>query len=76
MEEVVEKYLERAELALRDGFVLLDLPDGAFSAVSRFYYSVFYATEAVFHSSNHHANSHKGAIVLCNQHFIKTGIFE
>lgn len=76
MEEIIKKYLERAELALRDGYVLIELPQGSISAVSRFYYAVFYATEAVLYSKELQAKSHKGAIMLFNQHFIKTKVLE
>lgn len=76
METAIRQYLDRAELLLKHGHYLLELPDGAVSAISRFYYAMFHATEALLYAHQIEARSHKGLISLFNQYFIKTNKLE
>ncbi|MGK5094773.1 HEPN domain-containing protein [Deltaproteobacteria bacterium TL4] len=62
-----EKYLHSAQL-------LLDEEDYE-SCVSRAYYSMFYAAEAVLLSKNLTFSSHKSVIAAFGEHFILTNIF-
>ena len=45
------------------------------TCLSRSYYSVYYATQALLLSQNLDASTHKGTIRLFSQHFVKTGQF-
>ena len=45
------------------------------TCLSRSYYSVYYATQALLLSQNLDASTHKGTIRLFGQHFVKTGQF-
>ena len=46
------------------------------SSVSRSYYAMFFAAQAILLKYNLTANSHKGGISLFGQNFIKTGIID
>ena len=68
----VETLLARAEKALAGA----QLPyDGAFyeDAVSRSYYAMFYAAEALLLARRHSASTHKGVIMQLNRHLVKKG---
>lgn len=45
------------------------------TCLSRSYYSIYYATQALLLSQNLDASTHKGTIRLFGQHFVKTGQF-
>ncbi|GBO56191.1 hypothetical protein APA_4521 [Pseudanabaena sp. lw0831] len=45
------------------------------TCLSRSYYSIYYATQALLLSQNLYASTHKGTIRLFGQHFVKTGQF-
>jgi len=62
-----KKYLKSAELLLLEG----DYE----SSVSRTYYAMFYAAEAVLLTKSLSFNSHAGVISGFGEHFVKTGIF-
>ena len=45
------------------------------TCLSRSYYSIYYATQALLLSQNLDASTHKGTIRLFGQYFVKTGQF-
>ena len=45
------------------------------TSISRSYYSMYYATQALLLSQNIDASTHKGLIRLFSLHFVKTGQF-
>jgi uncharacterized protein (UPF0332 family) len=61
------RYLSSAEMLIREG----DFE----SAVSRTYYAMFYAVEAVLLTKNLSFSSHKSVISSFNRDFIREGIF-
>jgi hypothetical protein len=64
--------LERARRYLKSAALLLD--DGDYeSAVSRAYYAMFYAAEAVLLTETLASSSHKGVLSMFGERFIKTG---
>ena len=63
-----EKKLEVAERLRKFG----DVED----AVSRAYYAVFHATQALLLTEGHRAESHKGLVTLFSLLFVKTGKFD
>ena len=70
----VESLIKRAERYLKSAKILVN--DGDFeSAVSRTYYAMFYSAQAVLLTKNLSFSSHKGAITMFGEHFIKTGVF-
>lgn len=62
-----ERYLKSAELLLNDG--------DHESAVSRTYYAMFYATQALLLTKNLSFSSHKSVLTMFGEYFVKTGIF-
>lgn len=66
--------IERANRYLRSALLLLQDNDYE-SAVSRTYYAMFYAAQAVLLTKDLSFSSHKGVISAFGEHFIKTGIF-
>jgi uncharacterized protein (UPF0332 family) len=65
--EKAQRYLRSSEVLLKDG--------DAESSVSRAYYAMFYATEAVLLTKGFSFSSHKGVISAFGEHFVKTGVF-
>ena len=65
--ERARRYLRSSQLLLEDG--------GCESSVSRAYYAMFYAVEAVLLTKGLSFSSHKGVISAFGEHFIKSGIF-
>ena len=61
------KYLRSAELLMREG-------DNE-SSVSRAYYAMHYAAQAVLLTKGLSSSSHKGLISLFGEHFVKEGVF-
>ena len=45
------------------------------TSISRSYYSMYYAAQALLLSQNIDASTHKGLIRLFSLHFVKTGLF-
>lgn len=45
------------------------------ASISRSYYSIYYAAQALLISQNIDASTHKGLIRLFGLHFVKTGLF-
>jgi uncharacterized protein (UPF0332 family) len=45
------------------------------ASISRSYYSIYYAVQALLISQNIDASTHKGLIRLFGLHFVKTGLF-
>ncbi len=60
-----ERFLKTAKLSLEDG----DYD----SCVSRSYYAMFFVTEAILLTGDIEVYSHKGALVMFEKHFVKTG---
>lgn len=73
MKEIVS-LIERADKYLKSSEMLLEEGDYE-SSVSRTYYAMFYAAEAVLLIKNLSFSSHKGVISAFGEHFIKTDIF-
>ena len=46
------------------------------ACISRSYYAMYHATQALMEAKGLHSKTHKGIIKLFGQHFIKTGEFE
>lgn len=61
-----KRFLRTAELASKDG-------DND-SCVSRCYYAMFFATEALLLTKDLRASSHRGVIILFGEHFIKQNV--
>ena len=70
----VKSLFERADKYLRSAKMLIKEKDYE-SAVSRVYYAMFYAVEAILLTKKLSFSSHKGAISAFGEQFIKTGIF-
>jgi uncharacterized protein (UPF0332 family) len=70
----IESLLERAERSIKSATLLLKEEDYE-SSVSRCYYAMFYATEAILLTKKLKFSSHKSVITLFGKHFIKNGIF-
>ena len=66
--------IERAKRYLRSSQLLLEDGDCE-SSVSRAYYAMFYAVEAVLLTKGLSFSSHKGVISAFGEHFVKSGIF-
>ena len=67
--------MQRVARAIKS--VELLLKEGDFdSSVSRSYYALFYATEAVLLTKELKFSSHKSVITLFGEHFLKTGTFK
>ena len=62
------RYLRSADILLADG-------DGE-SCVSRVYYAMFYATQAILLTKGLSFSSHKGVLSAFGEHFVKTGTFD
>jgi len=74
MKEKIKALIKRTDESLESAKLLVN--NGYNDAsVSRSYYAMFYAVEAVLLTKNLKFSSHKGVISLFGQHFIKTGIF-
>lgn len=71
----INSLLEKSRNALESAELLLDAK--FFDAsVSRAYYAMFYAAEALLLSKNLEFSSHKSVISLFGKHFVKTKIFK
>lgn len=69
----IKELIGRANKYLGSAKLLLDAEDFD-SSVSRSYYAMFFATEAILLTKELQFSSHKGVISAFGQHFVKTGI--
>lgn len=72
--KLIEGYLQKAENKLKVAEKLLGTGDYD-DAVSRAYYAVFHATQALLLTEGQKTESHKGAVTLFSLLFVKTGKF-
>lgn len=72
--ELVKGYFEKAQKKLEVAERLLKSGDYE-DAVSRAYYGVFHATQALLLTEGQRADTHKGAVTLFGLLFVKTGKF-
>ena len=70
----IDSLVKRAKRYIRSAEVLLNDKDYE-SSVSRTYYAMFYAAQAVLLTKKLTFSSHKGVISAFGKHFIKTEIF-
>ena len=71
----METLMQRAGRAIKSADLLLK--EGDFdSSVSRSYYAMFYATEALLLTKDLKFSSHRSVISLFGEYFVKTGIFK
>ncbi|MFQ5962910.1 MAG: HEPN domain-containing protein [Candidatus Scalinduaceae bacterium] len=70
----VASLMERAKKYLNSAMILLKEEDFE-SSVSRAYYAMFYAAEAVLLTKQLSFSSHRGVIAAFGEHFVKTEIF-
>ncbi len=71
----IKLLLEKSDRYLKSAEILLENKDTS-SSVSRTYYAMFYAAEAVLLTKDITMSSHKGILSSFGEYFIKTGIFE
>jgi uncharacterized protein (UPF0332 family) len=73
----MNEYKKLLSLALEELDVAATLLDNSRyrTCLSRSYYSMYYATQALLLSQNIDTSTHKGTIRLFGQHFVKTGQF-
>jgi len=67
----IENYLNLAQEELEAAELLLE-NDHYRASISRAYYAIYYATQAVLISEDINTSTHKGLIKLFRLHFIKT----
>ncbi|MCK4615013.1 MAG: HEPN domain-containing protein [Thermoplasmata archaeon] len=71
----IETLMGRAERAITSAELLLN--EGDFdTSVSRSYYAMFYAAEALLLTKQLKFSSHRSVISLFGEHFVKTGTFQ
>lgn len=73
--ELIKGYLEKAERKLKVAEKLLRSDDYE-DAVSRAYYAVFHAAQALLLTEGERAETHKGVVTLFGLLFVKTGKFK
>ena len=73
--ELIKGYLEKAERKLKVAEKLLRSDDYE-DAVSRAYYAVFHAAQALLLTEGERAGTHKGVVTLFGLLFVKTGKFK
>jgi uncharacterized protein (UPF0332 family) len=74
VKEKLEALLQRTYDSLGSAKLLLD--NGYYDpSISRSYYAMFYATEAILLTKNLKFSSHKSVISLLGEHFVRSGIF-
>jgi len=74
MREKIKTLMQRAYESLDSAKLLVDRGYND-PSVSRSYYAMFYAAEAVLLTKDLRFSSHKGVISLFGQHFIQSGVF-
>ena len=72
---LIRGYLNKAQEKLTVAETLLKLKDYE-DAVSRAYYSVFHAAQAVLLTEGLSSNTHQGLVSLFGLHFVKSGKLE
>lgn len=72
IKELIKAYIEKADKKLEVSKKLLKAEEYE-DAVSRAYYAVYHATQALLLSEGEKAETHKGVITLFGLLFIKTG---
>lgn len=70
----IEALLQRADKYLKSSTLLLKAEDFE-SSISRSYYAMYFAAQAMLLKKGLSFSSHKGVISAFGEHFIKTGIF-
>lgn len=70
-----EEYLNQAEEELNASYVLFE-KEFYREAISRAYYSMFHATQAILILKEIYPKSHKGVIQKFGEEFVKSGILE
>lgn len=75
IKELIKGYLQKADKKLNTAKRLFDLGDYE-DAVSRAYYAVYHATQALLLTEGVKGESHKGLITLFGLLFVKTGKFD
>jgi uncharacterized protein (UPF0332 family) len=75
METELSRWMSLAGESWEDAAYLIRRKTGYRSAVSRAYYAMFYATQAVLLTQGLHAKSHSGTLHVLNQHFVRPGLF-
>ncbi|MCX7794247.1 MAG: HEPN domain-containing protein [Thermodesulfovibrionales bacterium] len=73
--ELIKGYLEKAEKKLAVAKKLF-LSEDYEDAVSRAYYAVYHAAQALLLSEGQRAETHKGVVTLFGLLFVKTGKFD
>ena len=73
--ELIKGYIEKAEKKLQVAKKLFKSEDYE-DAVSRAYYAVYHATQALLLSEGERADTHKGVVTLFGLLFVKTGKFK
>lgn len=71
----VKTLIQRSERAISSAELLLSERDFD-SSVSRSYYAMFYATEALLLTKRLKFSSHRSVISLFGEHFVKSGTFK
>ena len=71
---MVELELERAEKIMLQFPTLVEQKYWD-TLVNRMYYAVFHAVSALLIHSSMHVHTHKGALIVFNKEFVRTGIF-
>jgi len=71
----VKTLIQRSERAIASAELLLSERDFD-SSVSRSYYAMFYATEALLLTKRLKFSSHRSVISLFGEHFVKSGTFK
>lgn len=71
---LINGYIQKAERKLEVAEKLLKSEDYE-DSVSRAYYAVFHATQALLLTEGAHAETHKGVVTLFGLLFVKTGKF-
>lgn len=71
---LINGYIQKAERKLEVAEKLLKSEDYE-DSVSRAYYAVFHATQALLLTEGEHAETHKGVVTLFVLLFVKTGKF-
>lgn len=69
-----EKFISRASGELKIAELLIAHSENN-ASVSRAYYAMFYAVQALMHKENIKCSSHGGLISTFSKQFVKTGIF-
>lgn len=72
---LIEGYIQKAETKLKVAEKLLKSRDYE-DAVSRAYYAVYHAAQALLLTEGEKAETHKGVVTLFGLLFVKTGKFE